>query len=140
VDRDTELALEDQEPITIREEGTEFHDLGFIIEDRIDTRERLLARLQSAEDPEGDEPADAEAEESEFARSSGLTLDPDEELDLTAEAEKLRVEGLEWGPLRGPVELRSGAPGIAPGFGTALPQDIGPSGFSVRKFRRPRRR
>jgi hypothetical protein len=107
-----------EEPTVIREDEEEVHDLGFIVEDRRESiaEEGLLTESNVAF-------AEAESDEADFAERSDLDEDPELEQPGTGEAG--------WDTSATAVRLRGHAPGVARGFGTEVPQDIGTEGFSV---------
>ncbi len=100
----------------------EIQDLGFIVEDRDDRRVMLVdenrKRLENLD--EGEE------QEDDFVQTSMLAVDPDEGADDFTSPADLDTDGrLETTDISGQVA------GIARGFGTSLPLDIGAGGFSV---------
>jgi hypothetical protein len=153
-------------PVTVRDDEDEVFDLGFIVDDRDDRRDALLASwqrldtLDSGEALETGETApmprealrltakgapefptdaqigteDAERDEEEFATDNALMVDPyaspeEERQDLDAPSDE---EDLDGDDAPDAVSIRGRSPGIALGFGTSLPQDIGAGGFRIR--------
>jgi len=143
------------------EQEPEVRDLGFIVDDRDDRRVSLvddtwdrLTDLDTDEgletDPNGAIPLDensgappvdafttqyniaheaGEEQEEDFVETSMLAIDPDGGAgadDFTSESDLDDDGRLET------TDVGGHAPGIARGFGTSLPMDIGSGGFQVR--------
>jgi len=143
------------------EQEPEVRDLGFIVDDRDDRRISLvddtwdrLTDLDTDEgletDPNGAIPLDensgappvdafttqyiiaheaGEEQEEDFVETSMLAIDPDGGAgadDFTSESDLDDDGRLET------TDVGGHAPGIARGFGTSLPMDIGSGGFQVR--------
>jgi hypothetical protein len=107
-----------EEPTVVRDDEQEVYDLGFIVEDRRENvaEEGLLTESLV-------ESAQAERDEADFAERSDLDADP--------EVERADENDTGAGTASASVTLRGHAPGVAAGFGTEVPQDIGAEGFSV---------
>jgi len=75
----------------------------------------------------------AERDEDEFATANRLMADPDEEglTTVLPDADDVAAD-LDRNARLDTVNILGHAPGIAGGFGSGVPQDIGPQGFSVR--------
>jgi len=144
---------DDQEEPTVR-------DLGFIVDDRDDRRARLVdgtwerlgdldtdEALETGEDAplprhiRGTPPAEAfatdyhvshlegEEQEEDFVQTSMLATDPDGGAgadDFTSSAD------LDDNGRLDTTDIAGGVAGIARGFGTSLPMDIGAGGFQIR--------
>jgi hypothetical protein len=143
------------------EQEPEVRDLGFIVDDRDDRRIQLVDdtwdRLKDLDtdealetDPNGAIPLDensgappvdafatqynigheaGEEQEEDFVETSMLAIDPDGGAgadDFTSESDLDDDDRLET------TDVGGRAPGIARGFGTSLPMDIGSGGFQVR--------
>jgi hypothetical protein len=116
--QDVDLSSSEEEATVVREDEEEVHDLGFIVEDR---RENVAEEGPLAESNVGF--AAAERDEADFAAWS--------DLDEDAEVEPLDTKETGWDTTATAVRLRGHAPGVAPGFGTEVPQDISAEGFSI---------
>jgi hypothetical protein len=77
------------------------------------------------------ESRDAESDEVEFADTNRLVVDPDERMPTAAGGEGDGAADLDRDQVPEVVDIRGHAPGIATGFGSSVPQDIGPEGFSI---------
>jgi hypothetical protein len=141
------------------EEEPQIQDLGFIVEDRDDRRSQTVdgawERLDDLDSDEAletgeDEPLPArrgapsadqfaslynldeeegETQEEDFSETSMLATDPDGGAgadDFTDEPD------LDGDGRPNTTGIRGRVPGIARGFGTSVPMDIGPDGFEVR--------
>jgi len=139
----------------------EVGDLGFIVDDRDDRRARTIdgswerledldtdEALETGEDEplplrpgDGEPPPDAfatlynlsredgEEQEEDFVETSMLAIDPDGGAgadDYTSSADLDEDGRLEA------TDIAGHAPGIARGFGTSVPMDIGSGGFQIR--------
>jgi len=147
---------------TSPDDEEEVQDLGFIVEDRRDPRTTLTESWQRLDDLDTDEPletnrsgrirhaqrlhdqgapdeafatdyqvshAAGEAQEEDFVRTSMLSSDPD----MNDGAEDFTDESFaerDGDPVA--ASLRGRAPGVAPGLGSTLPQDLGRGGFQIR--------
>jgi hypothetical protein len=76
---------------------------------------------------------DAASDEEEFAGTNQLVPDPSEDGLTTVLGDEDDVAAdLDRDARTDTVNLLGHAPGVATGFGSTLPQDIGPDGFAIR--------
>src|SRR5439155_5189804 len=109
------------------EEELEVHDLGFIVDDRDDRRIQTVDGTWDRLEVRGH--LDAEEQEEDFVETSMLATDPDGDAgadDFTSDSDLDGDGRLET------LDIGGHAPGIARGFGTSVPMDIGAGGFQVR--------
>jgi hypothetical protein len=147
---------------TSENDDEEVRDLGFIVDDHDDRRITLTGDWQRLDDLDTDEPletnrsgpiphetalrergapgdwfatdyhvenADAEEQEEDFAETSMLETDPDMNDgagDFTSET----LHETDGDPIA--TDLAGHVAGVARGFGTTLPQDMGAGGFQIR--------